>query len=820
MRWFLLSFSCWILCCGNANAGDLAILPGSFELTNRADRRTVLVCELEGARVVVDRTPKATFESSDPKIAKIEQGELVAVSDGTVTLLARFEGKSVSAKVVVRGVSTPKPISFRNDVLVTLTRTGCNSGACHGALAGKGGLKLSLRGYDPESDYFVLTRQALGRRIDFANPDKSLVLQKALRELPHGGGRRIEFESRYHDILLNWVRQGAPGVMPKEPTLDRIELFPKSALLSVKATLRVIAIGHYTDGTTREVTRFTKFGSSEEPVATVDEDGRVTVVNQGEAAITASFDSRVATATVTVPFAKEVKVPLSANASVIDREIARKLELLGIPPSGRSTDREFIRRITLDLCGVLPTIAEVNTFTKDTNPKKREKLIESLLARPEYVDYWAHKWSDLLLVSSKKLPQPAVWAFYQKLRQSVAQNHGWDRVAREILTATGSNFRNGAGSYFVIHKDITDLVESTTVTFLGTSINCCRCHNHPLEKWTQDEYWSMANLFGRVSLKAGEKAQEVSVLNVPVGNVLHLRRGIAMTPTPLGGEPMPADSTIDRRAYLANWLTNKTNPYFAKAMVNRVWRNFFGRGLVEAEDDLRETNPATNPELFDALAEEFIKSGYDIQHLIRLIANSDAYQRSSAPLAANAADDRFYSRYFIRRLSAEVILDAYSEVTAVPTPFTVLSLGASGGTAASQNYPLGTRAMQLPDSLLVSQFLDAFGRPERSQTCSCERTSDSSVTQALHLNNGQTLNDKLRNSSSQIGKWISAKASNETIISELYQHALGREPSAAEMAKVLPILNVSRTENDAMYREAIEDFAWAVLTSREFLFNK
>ena len=413
-----------------------------------------------------------------------------------------------------------------------------------------------------------------------------------------------------------------------------------------------------------------------------------------------------------------------------------------------------------------------------------------------------------------------MWGFYRKVRSSVADNEPWDRFARDILTASGSTLTNGGGNYFVLHKDVSALVEATALTFLGTSITCARCHNHPLERWTQDQYWQLANLFGRVGLKNGDRPGEVIVQSLTDGDALHLRRGTAMPPTPLDGIPLPLESSVDRREYFTNWLTNPDNPYFAKAVVNRVWRNFLGRGLVEAEDDLRDTNPPTNLELFDALTKEFVAKKFDVKQLMRLILNSATYQRSSRPVPGNEADDRFYSHYLLRRLSAEVILDAYSDITGVPTPFDKIALGASGGSQASNSFPPGTRAMQIPDAQVISQFLDAFGRAERTLTCSCEITKDSSVAQALHLNNGQTLNDKLRDKSSLVSKWLIDKMTDAEALDRLFLMALARKPSEAEKKKILAELAEAGKLGPQARREALEDTVWAVLTGREFLFNR
>ncbi len=816
----LLSFLACLSIAHGATA-ELKIYPPAIALAGKHDSSALAVVEERDGRTVAEQTAKAKLAIGNPKVAKLDGGRILPLADGETTITATVNGQSASAKLVVTGTAKPTAWSFRHHVEPVLTRSGCNSGACHGALAGKGGLKLSLRGYDPESDHFVLTRQALARRIDGSEPENSLLVKKAAKLMPHGGGERLPEGSADFNLMLDWIRAGAPGPSSTDATLAGLEVFPKASLLKPKDALRLVAIAKYSDGTTRDVTRWCKFSSSDDLVAAADEHGVIAVNGHGEAAITANFGTSLATVTVTSPFGNTVDETVftkSPRNNLIDEHVLAKLKLLRLPPSEACSDSEFVRRAFLDTCGLLPKPGEVDAFLKDSRPDKRAKLIDALLDRPEFVDYWTFKWSDLLLVSSRKLPAPAMWAFYRHIRQGVADNKPWDRFAREIVTASGSTLANGAANYFVIHKDTTDLVESTTVTFLGTNINCCRCHNHPLEKWTQDQYWAMANLFGRVGLKNGDRAGEVFVQGLPTGDALHLRRGEPMPPTPLDGKALALDAPGDRREHFADWLVSPANPYFAKAIVNRVWKNYFGRGLVEAEDDLRASNPPSNRELFDAVTKDFIQNKYDVKHLMRTILNSAAYQRSSKPNAANAADDRYYSRYLVRRLNAEVLLDAYSDVSGVPTAFNKLSLGPTGGERAEGSFPAGTRAMQLPDSLLISRFLDAFGRADRLQVCSCERTVDSSVTQALHLNNGVTLNDKLRDPKSRVAAWIKEKTADAEIVSQLYKLALSREPTAAERAKLLPLLAEAKTE--AERREAVEDLMWAVLTSREFLFNR
>jgi hypothetical protein len=817
-------FLCSVVSLPAVFAAEVKILPADVILTGpHAHQRLLVVAEDKG-RIVGERTPQAQFTSAHPAVATVDASGIVrAVGDGETTITAIVDGKQAMARVTVRKTKAPFTWSFRNHVIPMLTRAGCNSGACHGALAGKGGLKLSLRGYDPTSDHFVLTRQALGRRIDRSEPARSLVLLKPTQAVSHGGGQKLEPGSADYHVLADWIAAGAPGPRRDDPRIQRLELLPAAAVLKPKATLQVLARAWYSDGHSEDVTHWAKFNSSEESVAAVNADGKVTVAGYGEAAITVWYSNLVAANRITVPHldAIDANIFTSANKSnFIDDLVLKKLADLRIPPSPLCSDEEFLRRAYLDAAGILPTPEERAAFLADKSAQKRAKIIDALLERPEFVDYWAYKWSELLLISTRRLPQSAVWSFYQFVRQSVADNKPWDRLARDILTAKGSNLDNGAANYFVLHKDISDLTESTSVTFLGMSLTCCRCHNHPLEKWTQDQYWSMANLFSRVALKNGERAGEVIVQVLPSGDVLHLRRGIPMPPTPLDGKPLPLDSPVDRRVYFVDWLTATDNPYFAKALVNRVWRNFMGRGLVEPEDDLRQTNPPTHPELLDALVKDFIDHKYDVKYLIRTIMNSTSYQRSSQPLPGNQNDDRFYSHYLVRRLSAEVILDAYSQVTGVPTSFTQVSSAAGDSTSTYNGYPLGTRALQLPDSLVVSRFLDTFGRPERSQTCSCERQQDSSVTQALHINNGQTLNDKIRAKNSRIESWLREKITDEEALRRLFVLALCREPTASEQKKFLALLAESAADAKTTRREALEDLFWSVLASKEFVFNR
>lgn len=697
--------------------------------------------------------------------------------------------------------------NFRNHVIPVLTRLGCNSGACHGAAAGKNGFRLTLRGYDPEADYNTLSRQALGRRINKIEPAKSLLLLKPTMAIGHGGGKRMDADSLEYRVIAEWIAAGMPAPSEADPKITALEVTPPQATLSSGADTQVRVKAIYSDGHAEDVTRWGKYSTTDSGVATVDDDGKVKMQGSGETAITVWYQSRVAFARFASPYPANIPAEAfdrSPRYNFIDDLVLKKLRTLKIAPSEQCTDREFIRRAFLDATGTLPTAQEVENFVADQSANKRAALVEALLARAEFVDYWTNRWADVFLVSSSKLSSNAMWSFHNWIRESVRANKPWDRMAREIITAAGSTLENGAANYYVMHKEPGDLTENFSMAFLGMSITCARCHNHPLEKWTQRQYYQMANLFGRVAMKNGQRGGDVFVYTSPAGEVNHPRLNKPLDPAPLDGEALSLDSPKDRREHLAEWLTAPQNPYFTRALVNRVWKNFMGRGLVEAVDDLRATNPPSNEELMQALGDDVIRHKYDVKHLIRTIMNSAAYQRSSHANEFNKQDEKYYSRYVIRRLKAEAMLDAISQVTGVPTIF--------------PDYPVGMRAMQLPDARINSYFLKAFGKPERVNTCECERSSEPTVTQALHIINGDTINQKLRAPGGIVDNFVKLGFSDEAIISHLYLAALSRQPSQGEKANLLAALKESSNSKEAR-RQAIEDVVWSVITSKEFLFN-
>lgn len=808
----------WIWAAQAALAQTVTMMPREVTLATPESRQQLIV-EADTAGHWEDWTRQAQWSSSDTRVATVSQTGLVKpAGDGEAMVTARANGQSVSVRVSVKGMAAPFAWSFKNHVIPVFTKMGCNQGACHGALAGKNGFKLTLRGYDPEVDFDTITRQSLGRRVSLADPAGSLLLKKATFAMPHGGGKRFGTDSLEYRIVSEWIANGAAPPKANDPDVAALEVYPASAVLAPEASQQLVVRARYTDGRIEDVTRWVKFTSSNEGVATTDDHGLVKMTGRGEAAITLWYSSRVLYARVMVPFDNAVASDAYSRfrpANFIDELALKKWRSLHLAPSKQATDAAFLRRFYLDAAGILPSVEETEEFLADKSPGKRARMVERLMQRPEFTDYWAYKWSDLLLVSSRKLRTNNMWAFYNWIRDSVKANKPWDQFARDIFTGTGSSRENGALNYFVQHKDVIDLSENVTQAFLGQRLTCARCHNHPLEKWTQKQYYQFANLFARVGLKNGDTAGEFIIYPKETGDVNHPRLLRPLAPTPLDGASAALDNPADRRIAFAAWLTSPKNEYFARNIVNRVWGNFLGRGLVHPVDDVRATNPASNEELFDAVVKDFIAHGYDIRHLIRTIANSSTYQLSSEANATNEQDNMFYSKYIVKRLPGEVILDAMSQVTGEPSSFA--------------GYPAGTRAMQLPDVRVQSQFLSAFGRPERILCDAGERSVDPSIAQALHVINGDTLNKKLSAPDGALAMMLKLGLPDDRVMEHLTLAAFGRYPTETERTALTGALKdawraaATSTPSTGSTREArkqaLEDMAWAMLTSKEFLFN-
>ena len=725
------------------------------------------------------------------------------------------------AAAVVAEATAP---SFLLDVVPILSKAGCNGGGCHGALAGKGGFRLSLFGYDPASDHLTMTREARGRRVDLAEPGASLILTKPTTALPHKGGRRLDVDGHDYSILAAWIAAGCPGPAADEKRLVGIDLAPAESTAAPGASVPLTVTARYDDGSSRDVTRWARFTSADETVATVDGNGGVSIVGHGAGAVTAWFSSQIAVGRVIAPFPNEVppetftKAP---RANVIDDLVLAQLEKLRLVPSPRAADTTWVRRAYLDTIGRLPSPEEVKTFLADTSPGRNARTVDLLLARPEFVDYWTYKWSDVLLVTGSKLRPAAVDAYYRWIRDRVAENTPWDRLVREVVTARGSSLENGATNYFAVNQDPETLAENVSQAFLSLSIGCAKCHNHPLEKWTNDQYYAFANLFARVRAKGwggdGRNGDGLRTLYVEArGDLLQPRTGRPQPPAPLDGAALPVDDPTDRREALADWLTSPTNPYFTRAIVNRVWANFLGIGLVDPVDDLRATNPAGNEPLLAALAAFTVEHGYDLKPLMRLIMLSETYARSAEPVPGNVADRRWFARAYPRRLMAEVLSDCIADVTGVHDAYTEVALNDGSTEKLPKAYDADTRAVQLRDSAVKNAFLKTFGRNARDITCECERSNQPSLVQVLNLANGTTLNDRLAAKAGRITQMLATEPEPPALVTDAWWRCLGRPPTDAERK---PFEEMLAAVPAAERREIVEDMYWSLLTSREFLFR-
>ena len=714
-------------------------------------------------------------------------------------------------------------VSFRRDVLPILSKANCNGGGCHGALAGKGGFRLSLFGYNPEADYLAITREAQGRRVELSDPGASLLLTKPTTLVKHKGGKRLETDSDDYRTIARWIAQGAPGPKADDPTLTELAVSSAEQTVREGQSLQIKVRAKFSDGVERDVTRWAKFTATDETVASVDGSGNVSVIGPGAGAITAWYSSQIVIARLTSPFSNAIPAEVFAQeprANFIDDLVLAQLQRLNLRPSPAADDATFVRRAFLDTIGRLPTPAEVEGFVRDSAADKHARLADALFARPEFVDYWTYKWSDVFLVSGAKLRPDAVRAYYGWIRARVAVNTPWDRLVRELVTARGSSVDEGASNFYAVHQDPESMAENVSQAFLSLSINCARCHNHPLEKWTNDQYYQFANLFARVRAKGwggdprnGDGKRTLYVESR--GDLIQPRTGKPQPPAPLDAPPIPATDPGDRREVLAEWLTAPSNPYFTRSVVNRVWANFLGVGLVESVDDLRASNPASNEALLAALAKFTAEQGYDLRALMRLILSSQTYRRSGDVLPENRDDRRHYSRHFPRRLSAEVLADALADITGRPETFNeiVLSDGSTEKTSLQTN---AVRSLQLSDSAVSSYFLKTFGRNQREITCECERSNQPSLVQVLHLSNGGTINDSLAGKDGRLAGLLAANPTPERFVREAWLLCLGRPPTERERVEFVRALTEIPPDQK---REVAEDLFWSLLTSREFLFQ-
>lgn len=773
--------------------------PANCSMAGHRATRQLLVSATYPNGTVRDLTRLVEWTSLEPGIATVSQtGEVRPVANGQATIVARRGSVEARSQVSVTGMDAPSPVSFRHDVVPVFSQAGCNMGACHGTPTGKGGFKLSLRGYLPDDDFRLLSRELAGRRINPFAVETSMILRKPLGEQPHEGGLRLKRGTKPYEMLYGWIAEGAKDD-PQAKKAVKLEITPGTRVLNAPAkTQQVAVVVTYEDGTTRDVTPICYYDSSNPEIAAVDANAHVTFKNRGEVAIIAHYLDLVAISRLThlidVPDFRVVEVPTDNR---IDQAVITKLNWMRIAPSEPSTDAEFIRRVYLDAIGQLPTPGETQAFLADGAADKRAKLIDGLLARPEFNDFWALKLADVLRSNGRLIQPKGAYVFHRWIREQVERDTAMDQFVRELLTGDGSTFRNPAANYYRISRDPESAVETTAQLFLGVRIQCAKCHNHPFERWTQDDYYGFAAFFARVRQKKGNVPEEEVIYSAADGEVRQPRTGQTMPPKALGG---PVLNEGDRRAQFAAWLTGPENPFFAKSLVNRVWYHLMGRGIVEPVDDFRDSNPASNDELLNGLAEDFSRNGYNLRGLVRSILNSRTYQFSAVPNPLNADDAVYFSHAYTRLLPAEVLLDAISVVTGTATNFAGL--------------PSGTRAVQIPDGKMEDPFLKTFGRPARELACECERESDSNLSQALQLIGGATVNGKLRDDKGRMAQLAASPRTPEEITRELYQVALSRDPNATEMAAATKHL-ASATDR----RQAVEDLGWVLINCKEFLFR-
>ena len=780
-----------------------------FMLNSRDARQQLLVTGVYSSGQLRDHTHKATFKSNPAGIVEIDSDGLVTpLKDGDVSVSVSSGGKTGTVKVKVTGISHQTPINFPNQIVPIFTKLGCNSGGCHGKASGQNGFKLSLLGFYPKDDYEFLVKEVRGRRLFPAAPEQSLLLRKAVGRSPHGGGKRMESDSYEYRILARWVEQGMPFGKDDDPVVSKIECLPAGRKMDRGTDQQVTVIATYSNGKTEDVTQMALFEPNDTEMAEVNEKGLVKTLDlTGEVAIMARYQGQVATFRATIPLGAEIK-SLPAEKNDIDKAVFGKLKSLGIPPSPLADDATFLRRVTIDITGTLPSEEQARTFLADKDPNKRDKLIDRLLDSPQYADYFANKW-NMVLRNKKRQNEDieGTYAFYRWIWESMYENKPYDQFVREILAASGESKFHPPVIWYREVDDRNEQVEDTAQLFLGTRIQCARCHHHPFEKWSQNDYYRLSAFFSQVGKKnmlgKSTRYRERRIFhNEGKATDRNPRSGESLVPAGLGGPALEIPTDQDPRHYLVDWMAEKDNPFFAQALVNRYWKHFFSRGIVEPEDDMRATNPPSNPELLDALAKNFIESGFDLKQLVRDICKSNTYQLSALPNDYNLQDKQNYSRFYPKRLTAEVLYDAFHQVT-----------------ATTQNYsglPENTRAVQLPDPSVGPYFLKVFGQPAGDTACECERSQEANLAQSLHLLNSNEVQSKIASGSGRARLLTNDKErSHEERIQELYRWVYSREPVAEEMKIALAHIKKHEGKENIAY----EDIVWALINTKEFLFN-
>lgn len=797
---------------------DLQVYPKDAHLVTLRSKQQIMLQAKFADSTTRDVSKDAKYTFANPALVKFEDNIIKPVTDGETELKIEFAGRTLTVPVKVEKATEERPIRFSLDVMPTFTKGGCNAGACHGASSGKDGFALSLFGFDPNGDYDRITRENLGRRINLALPHDSLLLEKGTGRVTHTGGKLYGMESSLYKTIVRWLEAGAPRDPAGTPKVVDLEIHPKQSVLEGDGSQQQIIVrAVYSDGTTRDVTHETTFLTNNDVTTTVDGKGMMTAGTRGEAFIMARYDQiTVGTQVLVIPKMPDFKFPNEPEANYIDTLVHNKLKKIRITPSGVCDDNTFVRRAYLDIIGVLPTPEAVKAFVADKSPDKRSKLVDDLIARPEFVRMWVMKWAELLQIRTQnnQFYYKNAVLYFEWLREQFEQDQPMDKIVQELLGARGGTFSNPAGNFYQVERDTLKLTENAAQIFMGMRIQCAQCHNHPFDRWTMDDYYSFASLFAQVGRKTGEDNRETIIYNRGSGGVRHIVGNRDMPPKFLGADGpeirkdangkmvsgFPLKDGADRRVALAEWLASSQNPFFAKNMANIVWAHFLGQGIVEPVDDVRISNPPSNPELLDELGKRFQESDYNFKQLVREICNSRAYQRSVQSTESNQSDTRNFSKSTIRRVRAEVLLDIISQVTDTQNKF--------------RGLPNGSSAVEIVDGGTSTFFLTTFGRATRTTVCSCEVALEPNLSQALHLLNGDTVNTKC-SQGGVVRKLLQAGKKPEDVIDELYIRCLARKPTEMEKTKLMAFVG----EEGRTDEEVLNDLFWAVLNSKEFIFN-
>ena len=789
----------------SSNLSGVKIYPPEVSLDTNTDLQRLVAVATYNDGTTRDITNKVEFEPEDSSLISVEGNIFRPRKDGETTITINFHGKDATIPIKISDTEKERPVSFRLDVMPVFMRASCNTGSCHGSARGQDGFMLSLFGYDPVGDYYRVTRELSGRRIDLAYPAESLLVEKATEAVPHTGGKLFSKDSEYHDTLVSWLKAGAPDDPEDIATPTSLNIYPDQAVLEGKGrTQQFIAVAGYSDGTTRDVTSLTVFETNNAPSAEISKDGMVTAGNRGEAFVMARFATfTVGSQVIVIPEGLNYQRPKFASTNYIDELVSDKLHKLRILPSELCTDEEFLRRATIDITGTLPTEEEYLSFVSDPSSDKRDKVVDKLLSRKEFTEVWVMKFAELLQISTNannQVSYKATLLYYNWLQERIAKNVPFNKIVQELLSSTGGTFNNPSTNYYQIERDTLKLSENVAQVFMGMRLQCAQCHNHPFDRWTMDDYFSFAAFFSQIGRKNAQDPREVIVYNRGSGDMKHPVSGKIMEPVFLGAAKPEIKRGQDRRAVLAEWMASPENPFFSRNLSNIVWSHFFGIGIIDPVDDVRISNPASNPQLLDALANRFTEYNYDFKKLVRDICTSRTYQLSTKVNETNEGDTKNFSHSLARRMRAEVLLDAISQVTDTKNKF--------------RGLPLGARAVQIADGNVSNYFLRTFGRAERKTVCSCEVKMEPNLGQALHLINGDATGNRIR-SGKVVQTMLDTGKSSEEIIDSLYIRTFGRKPTETEKTQLIAKINLDPKQS----REDLEDLFWALLNAKEFMFN-